>query len=80
MASEPPPQEPDKHDSKFIALGLRFSALAFEFVGFIGILGYIGYRLDESYGWTPWGLLAGLIAGMSLGLFTMIRQLEKLNR
>lgn len=74
------PKEPQDNDSKFLALGLRYSTMAFEFVGFIGIFGYLGYKADESFGWSPWGLLAGLLTGMAMGLFTLIRQLEKVNR
>lgn len=78
---EDAPQEPKRNnDANFIALGFRYSALAFEFVGLLGILGYVGYKVDEKYGVDPWGLLAGLLLGLGLGLFTMVRQLEKFNR
>lgn len=63
-----------------MAQGIRYSAMAFEFVGILGILGFIGYKVDEKYKSEPWGLLAGLLLGMGLGLFTMVKQLERLNR
>jgi F0F1-type ATP synthase assembly protein I len=79
MEDSPKPPKRD-HDASFIAQGFRFTALAFEFVGLLGIFGYVGYKVDEKYGVDPWGLLVGLLLGLGLGLFTMIRQLEKLNR
>lgn len=76
------PKKPDgpKNDSKFFAIGMRFSAMGFEFAGAVLILGYIGIKVDERYGSNPWGTFGGLMIGMALGLFTMIKQLEKLNR
>lgn len=44
----------------------RLSQLAFEFIGYIGALGYGGWWLDERYGtdgrYLLWGLLLGLVA------------------
>ncbi len=77
---ENPSKPPKNDDSSFYVQGFRYAALVFEFVGLLLILGYIGYRLDASYGSDPWGLLAGLLVGMGFGLFMLIKQLEKLNR
>ena len=55
-------------------------ALAFEFVGLLGIFGFVGLKVDEKYGFEPWGLLVGLFVGLALGLTTMVKQLEKFNR
>ncbi len=42
----------------------RFSQLAFELIGYLGVLGYAGWWLDERYGtggrYLFWGLLLGL--------------------
>ena len=59
---------------------LRLSSLAIEFVVYIFVLGYIGTRLDAKYNWAPWGSLVGLLAGMSIGLWRMLKESEKLNR
>jgi F0F1-type ATP synthase assembly protein I len=76
------PKKPEKgtNDAKFYVIGMRYSALGFEFVGCLLVLGYLGLKVDERYGSNPWGIFVGLILGMALGLFTMIKQLEKLNR
>jgi len=71
---------PRDEDASFYVVGLRYSAVAFEFVAMIAVLGYIGYRLDEKYDTDPWLFFGGLLLGMGLGLFTMVRQLSKLNR
>jgi len=78
---EDTPQPPKRdHEANLIAQAFRFIALAFEFVGFLGILGFVGFKVDEKYGVDPWGLLGGLLLGLGLGLFVLIRQLEKFNR
>lgn len=78
-------EEPDKpgkdgNDSKWFAMAMRYSAIGFNFAGSVLILGYVGYKIDENYGWSPWGLFGGLMAGMALGLYAMIVQLKKLER
>lgn len=59
---------------------LRLSSLAVEFVAYLLVFGYIGNRLDSKYDWSPWGTLGGLLIGMTLGLWRMVRESEKLNR
>ncbi|HWL94680.1 MAG TPA: AtpZ/AtpI family protein [Phycisphaerae bacterium] len=76
------PEQPGKKDadSRFLALGLRYSGIGFEFVVALLVFGYLGRLVDQKYGSDPWGLFVGLLLGMGLGLFIMIRQLNKLNR
>ena len=77
---EEQPQKPKREsDASFMAMGLRFATIAFEFVGLLGILGFVGFKVDEKYGVDP-NRLGGLFLGLGLGLFTMIRQLDKFNR
>ena len=68
----------DKHneqnDRRLAASWWRGYAAVFEFLGGLALLGYVGHRLDQRYGWQPWGLLVGLIAGMVLGLYRMVRE------
>ncbi|MCG8406492.1 MAG: AtpZ/AtpI family protein [Phycisphaerales bacterium] len=75
----PKPSKKDD-DSKFYVQGIRYAALAFEFVGTLLILGYVGYKVDAHYDSEPWGLLSGLLIGMGFGLYIMVKQLEKMNR
>jgi F0F1-type ATP synthase assembly protein I len=49
-------------------------ALVLEFLAYLGVLGYIGWWLEQRYGWQPWGLLGGLLLGLAVGLYRMIRE------
>lgn len=78
---EESPKPPKRNeDARFMALAMRYSGVVTEFVAILGVLGFIGHKTDEKFGSDPWGLLIGLMLGLGLGLFVMIRQLEKLNR
>ena len=57
---------------------LRMYALVFEFLAYIGGLGYLGWWLDQRRGWDPWGLLGGLLLGTALGLYRLIRESKRL--
>ena len=76
---EEPPSNGNE-DGRFLSQGMRYGSLVVEFVGMTLLLGYVGHRLDERYGWQSWGLLGGLLLGMGLGLWMMIRQMAKINR
>jgi len=75
---------PDREDKQrrtdpgFLALGLRYAAIASQFAVSLAVLGYIGHTLDERMGWAPWGVLGGILSGMGLGLTAMLKQIEKL--
>lgn len=79
MEESPKPPKQEK-DAKFMALGLRYTAVVTEFVIVLGLMGYAGKKADEKFGSDPWGILVGLLVGLGFGLFVMLRQLEKLNR
>jgi len=53
-------------------------ALVLEFLAYLGVLGYVGWRLDERYGWHPWALLGGLFLGLAVGLSRLIRASKRL--
>jgi F0F1-type ATP synthase assembly protein I len=53
-------------------------AVVFEFLAYIGVLGYLGWWLDQRRGWSPWALLCGLLLGVALGLYRMIRESKRL--
>ncbi len=59
---------------------LKQYATVLEFLGMLAVAGYAGWWLDERYGWQPWGLLGGLLVGMSAGLYRMLRQMNRLNK
>jgi len=56
----------------------RMYAMVFEFLAFVGGLGYAGWWLDGRHGWEPWGVLLGLMAGTALGLWRMIREAKRM--
>ncbi len=72
--------DPQEKDQRLLAEGLRYGSLVSEFVIMTLGPGYLGYKLDQRYGWSSWGMLGGILLGMGLGLWMLIRQLNKLNR
>lgn len=59
---------------------LKQYAAVLEFLGMLAVAGYAGWWLEERYGWQPWGLLGGLLVGMSAGLYRLVRQMNRLNK
>ena len=51
----------------------RLSQLVFEFLGYLAVLGYLGWLLDERYGWNGRGLFAGLILGMVAWIYRVLK-------
>ena len=78
MSSPEQNGENDRRQGRLPWGWVRMYALVFEFLAYIGVLGYLGWRLDEHRGWQPWGLLIGLMAGTGLGLYRMIRESKRL--
>jgi F0F1-type ATP synthase assembly protein I len=72
--SGPEGDSPKQNDARQAASWLRGYAQVFEFLATLGLLGYAGYRLDQHYKWQRWGLLVGLLVGMVLGLYRLVRE------
>jgi len=70
--------EGQRPDGKVPFGWVRMYALVFEFLAYLGGLGYLGWWLDQKRGWEPWGLLGGLFAGTGLGLYRMIRESKRI--
>ncbi len=51
----------------------RMAGVGFEFLAAIILFGGIGWLLDWSLDWTPWGLIAGLAFGFVVGMWLLIR-------
>ena len=70
------PQQPQNQESgwgKYAGMGLEMAVA----VG----LGYIvGHWLDKRYGWTPWGVLVGTLAGVAAGMYLLIKEALRMNR
>ena len=75
--------EHDRDDNRASAgmpLGwARMYVLVIEFLVYLGSLGYLGWWIEQRQGWQPWGLLAGLLLGTTLGLYRMIRESKRLD-
>ncbi len=53
-------------------------AVVLEFLAYLAGIGYLGWWLERRYGWEPWGLLGGLLAGTGFGLYRLIRESRRL--
>lgn len=80
MAERPPsprrkPSKPggQDEDRKAVREWSRLSSLAFEFLGYLAVLGYIGHRLDERNQWNGKGLFIGLMVGMAAWIYRVLR-------
>lgn len=51
----------------------RLTQLVFEFLGYIAVLGYMGWLLDQRYDWNGRGLFAGLMLGMVAWIYRVLR-------
>lgn len=82
MSADPPPPPDEKPDPPGGVIGswIRQGAQVFEFLATVGVLGFVGNRLDEKYKIQPWGLLGGLLLGMCVGLYLMLRESKRLDR
>ena len=67
-----------RSEAGFLAYGMRYAGIASQFGITLAVLGYVGFQVDERYGWAPWGILAGILSGMGLGLYAMLKQIDKL--
>lgn len=67
-------------DGSQSASWMKYSGVGFEFVGAIAGFGLVGYWLDRHYGWSPWGVLAGVGLGMVGGTYHLIRQAQQAER
>ncbi|MFQ5415179.1 MAG: AtpZ/AtpI family protein [Phycisphaerae bacterium] len=81
MSLERPSQrrEPsDDDDEQRASEWQRMSQLAFEFLGYLLILGYAGWLLDQRYGWNGRGLFGGLMLGLATWIYRVLRVTRKL--
>jgi F0F1-type ATP synthase assembly protein I len=46
---------------------------SYTLIGGILLLGGLGYAVDEWRGSSPWGLLTGLILGISAGFYAIVK-------
>jgi len=73
-------EKSDSGGNPLMASWIRQYALVLEFLGMLAVLGYVGYRLDLRYGWSPWGLFGGLMTALVAGVYRMLREGRRLNK
>jgi hypothetical protein len=47
--------------------------LAIELLGYLGVMGYAGWWLDERNGWKGRGLFIGLMFGLAAWIYRVLR-------
>lgn len=50
---------------------------AYGFLASLLIGGGVGYYLDGRFGWSPWGIVVGSLAGFGAGLYSLQKALSK---
>ena len=63
---EPKDQNSLKSWGQYFALGMQLA-------GTVGLFVFLGYWLDSSRGWSPWGMVIGGFLGVAMGLYYFIR-------
>ncbi len=78
---EDPAKPPDRENqATLLAKGMRYMAVASQFAISLAFFGFIGAKADERFEWSPWGLLIGILLGLGIGLWSMLRQLQRLDK
>lgn len=53
----------------------RYSGLGLQFAATVGLFAWLGHWLDRRWSASPWCLLAGVLLGFALGLYSMLQKL-----
>lgn len=80
MVEEPPGQSDERNLGTFLARGMRYFSVVTQFVITLGVLSFIGVKVDERCACSPWGVLLGIFLGLGLGLWSMLRQMNRLEK
>lgn len=51
----------------------RAAGASYTLIGAIVLLGGLGYALDQWQGTSPWGVLGGLLLGIVVGFYELIK-------
>ncbi|MFW6413604.1 MAG: AtpZ/AtpI family protein [Oceanicaulis sp.] len=57
--------------------GVRYGS---EFAGGVIAGAALGFLADRFFGWTPWGLLAGVLLGFAAGTLNVVRAAQSMSR
>lgn len=58
-------------------LGLRYGS---EFAGGVIAGAGVGFLADQVFGWTPWGLLVGVLLGFAAGTLNVVRAAQSVSQ
>ena len=72
MSDEPSDPQTDQQSAYAMAFGLGA-----ELLGALAVCGVPGYLLDKKLGTEPWLTLVGVLMGIALGLFQLVRATSK---
>jgi F0F1-type ATP synthase assembly protein I len=53
---------------------VRYSGVGVELAGAVAVFALVGYWIDGHYGSRPWGMLVGLVLGLTGGLYNLVKQ------
>jgi F0F1-type ATP synthase assembly protein I len=60
--------------------GLRYIGVGLSFGAFVGAGGYLGYLCEGWFDTGPWPRLVGILSGVALGTYDLIRTAAALER
>jgi len=58
-------------------MGIRYGT---EFAGGVLVGAGLGYLADQGFGWTPWGLLVGVLLGFAAGTLNVVRAAQSMSQ
>ena len=67
------PADDDPGWGKHLGVGLQM------LVG-VGLGFFVGNWLDNKYGWSPWGVVAGTMLGLAGGMYLLIKDAIRINK
>ena len=53
---------------------LKWTGLGFEFAGVVALFVYLGYKADERWDSSPWGVLIGAGVGVTGGIYWLAKE------
>ncbi len=68
-------QPMDENTRKNLSDFARFSGVGLEFAVTVALCGVAGWWVDDRLGWSPVGLLVGLLTGASVGFLYLVRKI-----
>ncbi|GAA4378430.1 AtpZ/AtpI family protein [Hymenobacter koreensis] len=71
--SEPATPTPPDSEQKRSSQLARYSGVGMQMLATIGISTWLGIKLDEKMGWSPWGTVVLALTGVFAAMYQIIR-------